>query len=134
MLDKNGYTGYLVVNTRMANGAIPVEGARVRVTEADEGTGNTAAVEITDNSGMTKKIALAAPSPQFSEKPNEQTRPYSIYNIEITKDGFYDIIKLNVPIYSGITAIQPVEMLPLPVGSNGYSKSEIFQENFPPEL
>ena len=40
-------------------------------------------------------------------------KPYASYLVEIEKAGYYPAAGCNVPIFAGITSIQPVEMIPL---------------------
>ncbi len=106
--------GYLVVNVRTARGAFPVEGAIVTVSDTDIGENNTGVISsmVTDSSGSTIKIPLSAPSLSRSLVPGDE-KPYSVYNISTTAEGFYSVENINVPIFSGITSIQPVELIPV---------------------
>ena len=40
--------------------------------------------------------------------------PYTAYTIQSDAEGYYSVRNLNVTVYGGITAVQPVEMIPLP--------------------
>ena len=40
-------------------------------------------------------------------------QPYSLYNIAVTYDGYYPVEGVGVPIFAGITAVQPINLLPL---------------------
>ena len=122
-------SGYIVVTVKTAGGALPVENAVVTVKDAN---GNILYVEFTDRSGRTPRLRVAAPPLANSESPGAAEPPFFSYNIETDKEGYASVRNLNVPIYPGITSIQPVEMLPLAEGSR--NESVTFTEGEPPTL
>lgn len=105
-------TGYLIVNVSTARGAIPLEGATVTVYDS-EAEGDPIVIRVsTDNSGKTDRLALPAPDRDLAMAPG-RAKPYSTYMVEAIKDGYYTVTNNGVPIFSGITSIQPVQMIPL---------------------
>ena len=105
-------SGTLMVQVTLARGAVPVEGAKVIVSLADQ----VLAELSTDKSGQTEILALPAPSGSLSQTPGGAVRPYSIYNIRISYPGYYVEEAINVPIFDRINSIQPVALIPLPEG------------------
>ena len=103
--------GYLVVRVSTANGAVPLEGARVSIRGSQEENKSFFTQKITGISGLTEKVALPAPPKALSEAPSN-TRPYSLYSIDVFADGYNDVFFVNVPIFDSITSIQPVSMIP----------------------
>ena len=113
--------GFLIAEVRTANGAIPIEGARVYIYESREEESGVIYSLRTDKSGMTEKVALDAKSKELSRVPgNEQ--PFTIYNITATADGYYSSDKSRVPIFEGVTSILPFNLIPL----GEYSDPESF--------
>lgn len=108
--------GYLIVNVTTALGAIPIEGAAVTVTSPDGG--DIILSVQTDSSGKTPKMALDAPARVLSEQPGN-VKPFATYTITSEKEGYYTVTNLGVPIFSGITSIQPVAMMPLSESDSG---------------
>ncbi len=113
-------TGYLVFAVTTARGAIPLEGARVDVRNyepeggSDPATrGDTVASLISGRDGNTARIPLSAPPKSYSSAPGN-SKPYSLYQAEVTLDGYYRQTYIAIPIFDGITAIQPVNLIPLP--------------------
>ncbi len=113
-------TGYLVFAVTTARGAIPLEGARVDVrtyepeASSDPATrGDTVASLISGRDGNTARIPLSAPPKSFSAAPGNGV-PYSLYQAEVTLDGYYRQTYIAIPVFDGITAIQPVSLIPLP--------------------
>lgn len=109
--------GFLQVVTKTANGALPVENAQINIYEYTPSVDNGERGRIiytlyTDQDGKAPKVALNTKSKELSMTPGNEN-PFSVYNIEASKEGFYSNSYINVPIFQGITAIQPVELSPL---------------------
>lgn len=119
-----GGQGYLVIHVTTARGSIPVEGAQVTVRnfleEPTEGRGDVIATLISGTDGNTVILPLDAPPRAQSMKPGNG-KPYASYIAEIRMEGYYDQIYSGIPIFDGITAIQPADLIPLP--ENGQSDS-----------
>lgn len=121
-------TGYLIVRATTAGGAIPLEGATVKIwTDAASADNTDAAgdtprrsgdvyrILLTDRDGNTDRIPLAAPPREVSFTPGGV--PYEFYHIDVSFSGFYPQEFIRVPIYDGITSIQNAYLIPLPEGS-----------------
>lgn len=102
-------SGSISVQVTMANGAVPISGAKVTISDAN---GNVTESGITDQSGKIKWIKLPAPSLEYSQEPG-LTVPYYTYNIRIEKPGFYTEEFLNVAVFPGIESIQGASLEPL---------------------
>ncbi len=110
-MQQSANTGYLKVQTVTADGAFPVEGAVIIVTDSE---GSTIASLRTDRSGLTETLSLFAPSRTLSQTPeNGGEIPYSTYTVQISRDGFYPVEDYSVPVFDGITSIQRANMIPL---------------------
>lgn len=115
MLNENkSANGLLTVRVFTANEAIPIQGATVFVYENDKEGGKTGVIRsgTTNDGGLTDAFELRASPRDESLRPTGE-KPYIGYNLEIVKDGYYTVRDVNVPIFAGITAIQPVAMIPL---------------------
>ena len=132
--------GYLVVHVTTARGAIPLEGAAVSI-RANEDAESTPRADIlyatvTDRDGNTERITLQAPPRENSMSPG-QVPPFSTYHLEVRREGYGMQSFSALPIFSGITAIQPVDLIPL--AEDGTSNSlrpadERFFETAPNDL
>ena len=111
-----GY-GYMVVRVTTARGAIPISGATVAVSsydpEFERGRGDVIAVYTTNGSGLTERFALPAPSRELSMSPGGG-KSYETYNLSVFYPRYYRKEFVNVPVFEGITAIQSVDLIPLP--------------------
>ena len=124
--NENTGQGILVVHVTTARGAIPLEGALVNVRQdaPDESgiSGDVIAALTTGNDGNTEPLTLPAPMRSESLTPNNGAqKPYSTYHLEVQLEGYYTQNYANVPIFDGIAAIQPADLIPLP--ENGRTDS-----------
>lgn len=111
--------GTMRIRTYTASGALPVDGALVKIYGTGDYNKDTVYSLLTDEDGITRGISLPAPPKLYSSSPGAKESPYSVYNVEITKNGFYPKRIDNVPIFNGISAILPIEMIPLSYADDG---------------
>lgn len=110
-MENNEGTGYLKIRASSANGAFPVPGVIVVITDKDK---NTVASLRTDVSGLTETVALPAPPASLSQSPSDsEILPFAVYSVEISRNGFYPVEDLTVPVFDKITSIQGVNLIPL---------------------
>ncbi len=113
--------GRLIIRVTGGNGAFPIENAVVNVSgrnSDDEGSGIIYSLR-TDESGLTETVVLPAPSGSLSLTPQSGIRPYSVYDITVTKNGYLDSENAGVQIFDGITSIQTFDMIPLQARQSG---------------
>ena len=115
------YTGIGQLQARVftASDALPVENAIVKISGAGENYRDIQYSLLTDVDGITKTVTLPTPSKDFSLAPGEAEFPYSVYDVEIFKDGFYTKKIHDVPIFDSIKAVLPIEMMPLIYDKDG---------------
>lgn len=113
--------GILIFRVTTARGAIPLEGAQVTVyyhlPEPDTDRGNAIAVLYTDRDGKTEPLFLPAPSRALSMRPSNgesNGKPFSTYDADVLLDGYQRQSYSLIPIFDGITSIQPSDLIPLP--------------------
>ncbi len=109
--------GYLIVHVTTARGAIPLEGAQIVIRNyldpPAEDRGDAVATLVSGRDGNTVRLPLSAPPRISSTKPNNGP-PFASYVAEVRLEGYYDRIYSGIPIFDGITAIQPADLIPLP--------------------
>lgn len=104
--------GTLQVITTMADQAIAVGNAIVRVYKD---LNNEIVFEdylITDDEGKTEVLQLEAPARSLSLNENNRTRPYEIYSVEIMLAGYQTQIIQGVQIFADELSVLPVSMVP----------------------
>ena len=111
--------GNIRVRTYAASGALPIEGVLVKIYGSGEDNRDSVYSLLTDKNGITRELSLPAPPRVYSSAPGASECPYSVYNVELTKEGFYPKRIDNVPLFNGINAVLPIEMIPLSYAENG---------------
>lgn len=117
MSNEKDSIGFLEVVVKTASGALPLENARVSIYEylPENETGDNGRLLfslLTDENGKTPKVALPAKDKSLSLTYGSKG-PYTVYNIGVAKDGYYNNSYLKVPVFQGVSSIQPVELSPL---------------------
>lgn len=121
--------GYLQIQTRTAQGIIPLEGVRVTVLD-DEG--NTLYRLITDQSGETRAVPLQTMDRSFSQNPDYLGIPYIGYGVIVEGEGFESVSFTEIPIFDGETATLPVMLTPLQSGQSSQPRGAIENTAFGP--
>lgn len=107
--------GFMIVEVKTANGAIPIEGARIYIYPSDGG--DVLYSLSTNSSGKSERVALNAVSKELSLVPGNPV-PYTTYNVTVTAPGYYSASKSNSPVFEGVTSILPFDLIPLSENSN----------------
>lgn len=110
--------GRLQVQVFKAREAIPIENATVTIFSREEGELTPLTVTTTNRSGFTPAITLPTVSASLSLEPGN-AHPYTTYIVQVNAPGYFTVQDVEVPVYSGITSVQPAEMLPLPENYQG---------------
>jgi hypothetical protein len=105
-------SGGLRIRAYTAGGALPVKGATVRITGADEDNSSVSYSLLTDRDGQTESIILPAPSANYSLAPNPAEFPYSTYDIVITAPGYITKRIRGLTVFSGVNSVQLINMIP----------------------
>ena len=118
--------GKLVIRVSAASGAVPVSGASV-IIRSPEGAVpvTTLAAVLTDESGLTEPILIPTPPLSESLAPGGN-QPFAQVSTEVSASGYFTSSNLNIPIYPGITSIQPVTLVPLPDSAAGVQRVSDF--------
>lgn len=66
---------------------------------------------LTDIIGKTPKFRFLLPDKSLSLSPGSY-KPYSTYDISVSADGYLTEYFYDVPVFEGITSLQPVSLKP----------------------
>ncbi len=102
--------GYLKMQARTADDAIPLQGVQVTVLDDQ---GRTVYELITDESGETQPVPLETVSRDFSLEPSFAGAPYISYDVFAQASGFNSVYVSGVPVFEGETAVQPLALAPM---------------------
>jgi hypothetical protein len=104
-------TGYLSVGVSTAQGAIPLEDAAVNIRGGAAANSGILSSLRTDRDGRTPTVALTTPALSLSATPSDLP-PYSVYHIDVFKEGYLPLFFHNVPVFPSVISIQPAVMVP----------------------
>lgn len=99
--------GFLRVWITAAGGTLPVAGVAVQV--RDE-SGELLHVLRSGESGLTAAVKLPAPAAAQSLVPG--AKAYTTYLVSVEMPGYTPVRELAVPLFDGITSLQPIALLP----------------------
>lgn len=108
-LTQNPAFGTLLFQVTGGQGAFPVEGATITITKALADGVSLSLRVVTDESGKTVPLSLPAPSRALSQAPNGGV-VYAAYQAEVSAPNYVTTDIRDLPIFDGITTIQPVNL------------------------
>ncbi|MBQ8321999.1 MAG: hypothetical protein IJX92_06510 [Clostridia bacterium] len=126
-------SGTMAVRVYTAGGALPVEDAVVRILGAEEANRDVSYSLLTDRDGVTKTVYLPAPERSLSTSPEPPEAPYAIYDVEVSKDGYFKKKIYGAAVFADINSELLIEMTP----TSSYplpDYSEYDSENTNPDL
>ena len=110
-MNQNPAFGTLLFQVTGGQGAYPVAGAAVSISKALDDRLSLSIEVITDESGKTEPISLPAPRRELSQSPGNGPA-YALYQAEVTAPGYVSTKIRDLPVFDGITTIQPVRLSP----------------------
>ena len=110
--------GFLQARVFAAREALPIAGATVTVSRRRDGGETLLAAGVTDESGLSPVFTLPAPPRADSEKPGIY-HPYAEYILRVSAPGYVSATYEPVAVFSGVTSIQPAELVPQAAGLPG---------------
>ncbi|MBQ9840788.1 MAG: peptidoglycan-binding protein [Erysipelotrichaceae bacterium] len=101
--------GILLVEVMAAQQAIPISSATIRIFNQaltiDE-------VVYSDDEGRSDEVVLPCPERELSLEEYNDIRPYAVYHVDVTLDGYIPQSFRNVQIFADETSILTVSMFP----------------------
>ena len=110
--------GFILVNVRTGDESAAIEGATVMVTAVIDGKRMILASGVTNENGTAPKFELPVPAYDLSQSPSSGKRPYNLFDVSVTAEGFFNARSVDVPVFSGITSVQNFNMIPVPMMMN----------------
>ena len=115
--------GYILVNVRTGDESAAVVGATVMVTAVIDGKRMILASGLTNENGTAQKFSLPVPELVHSQSPSAILRPYNLFDVSVTAEGFFNARSVDVPVFSGITSVQNFNMIPVPLMMQPYDET-----------
>lgn len=107
--------GMILVNVRAGENYQPIEKAEIVITSIVDGNRSFITSGVTNESGVSPQFEVTVPSSSYSMTPDSEVRPYSLFDISVTADGFFNSRSVDVPVFEGITSVQNFNMIPVPL-------------------
>lgn len=102
-------TGFLHANVISESALVPIDNARIRITE--RGSADVIEELTTNPSGQTATVDLPAPPFEFSQAYSDN-KPYSEYDLTVEADGFETLTMVGVQILPSRRALQNFFLFP----------------------
>ncbi len=107
------FTAPLTVRVTAAGEAIPIPDALVVITREEGGETVVEASRLTNQSGLTESVSLAAVDPALTLQPGTVI-PSILYDVTVSAPDYYRAVIRRIPLYGGIPTELPVSLIPLP--------------------
>ena len=104
-------TGTIEFRVFTSNANLPVEGAVVIVRKQDP-PGELLGILITDESGLTRPLMIAAPDVSLGQTPEETGQPWLNLQILVEHPDYEEVSLRGVQLFPGILTVQNVQLLP----------------------
>ncbi|MDO4530371.1 MAG: carboxypeptidase-like regulatory domain-containing protein [Bacillota bacterium] len=127
-LSENPAFGTLLFQVQGGQGAFPIAHAAVTLTKELQEGQLLSFTLTTDESGRTEPLSLPAPRRILSQKPGSEA-VYATYQAKVTAAGYLPVTIRDLPVFDGITTIQPVRLSP-DFGQNT-AEGEIIEDKAP---
>ena len=121
--------GTLIFQVTGGQGAYPVAGATIVITKALDDRHSVSATVTTDESGKTEQLSLPAPNRELSQSPNNGV-VFATYQARISAPNYVTTEVRDIPVFDGITTIQPVSLSP-DIGGQRRTEVEEIQDKEP---
>jgi hypothetical protein len=108
---ENNSTGSLQINVVSAETNFPIPDAEISISYTGDPESRLEQV-VTDSSGQTDEVSLAAPPVELSRSPS-LIQPYSEYTLMVRAPGFEPVAISGTQILADTIALQPVRMTPI---------------------
>ncbi len=107
-------TGYIKVVASTGNEAFPISGATVRIYQKNESQiMELISVMQTDRGGSTVSLPLKTENEINSLSPNPPIIPFSLFDISVNAEGFYNLYYSNVMVFENQLTLQNANLIPL---------------------
>ena len=94
-----------------------MSGAEVIISENTKNGDRVLYRYVTDENGQTPPSPLDAPDRANSLSSDSPGPDFSLYTVTVVSEGFYSLVSLDVPVFSGIVSRQDMVLIPLTASS-----------------
>lgn len=120
----NPQRGNIKTQAFTARGTYPVKDVTVVISKMFESGEYIISTQKTDIAGKTEPVSVPAPNVDLSEAPGQTMTPFATYKVTFTHPTFATVVSKQLPVFSGTTAMQTVNLMPLSTNPGGSSSIE----------
>ncbi|MEG1256067.1 peptidoglycan-binding protein [Clostridium sp.] len=120
-------TGKLQVQVYIANTAIPITNANIRITRTDGEMREQMGTLTTNMEGQTPAVDLETPPIERSLDPNNTLIPYSLYDVIVSAEGYDDVFVRGCQILPFQTAVQICNLVPASLNRETQQGEDVIQ-------
>lgn len=121
---ENPQRGNIKTQAFTARGTYPVKDVTVVISKMFENGEYIISTQKTDLAGKTEPISVPAPNVDLSEAPGQALPPFAAYKVTFVHPTFATVVSKQVPVFSGTTAMQTVNLTPILAVPGGSSSIE----------
>lgn len=115
--------GYIQAKAYTSRTRIPLKNVSITITDLND---NLIAFRLTNESGITKPVAVEVPDFSDSQQPENSGKPFASVNLYARLDQ-YEQIEINaLQVFAETVTLQELEMIPLSELPDRFDKAEIF--------
>lgn len=115
--------GYIQARAYTSRARMPLKDVSVTITDT---SGKLLGFRLTDESGITKPLAVEVPDFAESQQPEAGVRPFTAVNLLARLDQYEQIEMKDVQVFAETVTLQDLAMIPLSELPGRFDKAEIF--------
>lgn len=116
-------TGYIQIKAYTSRARIPLADVSVTLYNSD---GTVLGFRLTDESGITKRLAVPVPGLSESQQPGQTAAPFTALGLYAKKTGYEQIEIQNLQIFADTVTLQELAMIPLAELPGNWEQAERF--------
>lgn len=116
--------GYIQARAYTSRAMMPLENVSVTITDLNN---KLIAMRLTDESGLTRPVAVEVPDLQMSQQPESGAKPFTSVNLYARLNQYEQIEIKDLQVFAETVTLQNLEMVPLAELPAQWDKAEIFQ-------
>ena len=115
--------GYIQARAYTSRAMMPLENVVVTITDPN---GKPIAMRLTDESGLTKPVAVEVPDLERSQQPESGEKPFTSVDLYAKLHLYEQIEVKNVQVFADTVTMQELEMIPLSELPEQWNLAETF--------
>lgn len=115
--------GYIQARAYTSRARIPLKDVSVAITDNQ---GKLLGLRLTDESGITRSLAVSVPDLADSQQPESQAKPFTTVSLYARLQGYEQIEIHGLQVFADTVTLQDLAMIPLSELPGNFEKAEVF--------